>query len=91
MNTTDAAHSSNCFAYLVTDVGRGTSGTSRDVPIFVQFHKKIRTVHDTKREKKVAKKRQIWRKMLLLCPKKVLMMMMKMKAAKLGWAGPGAG
>ena len=24
----------------VTDVRRGTSGTSRDVPIFVQFHKK---------------------------------------------------
>ena len=42
---------------LTTDVGRGTSGTSRDVPIFVQFHKKIRTVHDTKREKKVAKKK----------------------------------
>ena len=26
-----------------TDVRRGTSGTSRDVPIFVQFHKKICT------------------------------------------------
>ena len=39
-----------------TDVRRGTSGTSRDVPIFVQFHTKIRTVDDTQREKKVAKK-----------------------------------
>ena len=47
------------FALLCTftDVGRGTSGTSRDVPIFVQFHKKIRTVNDTQREKKVAKKK----------------------------------
>ena len=26
--------------FIVTDVRRGTSGTSRDVPIFVQFYKK---------------------------------------------------
>ena len=30
---------------IITDVRRGTSGTSRDVPIFVQFHKEIRTVN----------------------------------------------
>ena len=43
------------FASLHTDVRRGASGTSRDVPIFVQFHAKIRTVDDTQRKKKVEK------------------------------------
>ena len=37
-----------------TDVRRGTSGMSRDVPIFVQFHNKI---NEDDREKIVAKKK----------------------------------
>ena len=39
-----------------TDVRRGTSGTSRDVPIFVQFHKKFVQLMTYKKKKKVAKK-----------------------------------
>ena len=47
---------------VVTDVRGGTSGSSRDVPIFVQFHEKIRTVSQDEKEKKIAKKWQIWGK-----------------------------
>ena len=42
-----------------TDVRGGTSGTSRDVPIFVQFHEEIRTVDEDFIKKKIRKKRQI--------------------------------
>ena len=39
---------------IVTDVRGGTCGTSRDVPIFVQLHEKIRTVSQDEKEKKMA-------------------------------------
>ncbi len=39
-----------------TDVRRGMSGTSRDVPIFVQFHKKFVHLMTNTEKKKVAKK-----------------------------------
>ena len=38
-----------------TDVRRGTSGTSRDVPIFVQFYVKFVQLMSHKEKKKVAK------------------------------------
>ena len=44
--------------FISTDVWGGTSGTSRDVPIFVQFHEKIRTVDEGFRKKKIKKKRK---------------------------------
>ena len=40
---------------ITTDVRRGTSGTSRDVPIFVQFHRKFVQLMTHKEKKKVAK------------------------------------
>ena len=41
--------------FTITDVRRGTSGTSRDVPIFVQFYEKIRTVSQDEKEQKFPK------------------------------------
>ena len=37
-----AVHS---YVVVLTDVRRGASGTSRDVPIFVQFHKKNQNLY----------------------------------------------
>ena len=56
-------HLSNLrYTVISKDVRRGTSGTSRDLPIFVQFYQKFVQLMKMKEKKKVAKKGRFGRK-----------------------------